>query len=135
MKTTKTTTEAITRADLEGTLQIHTGNRLFDEAIQQGKNERDLLYTLANYIMFNSVFGGGAANLTGEVAVRQYLFRDPEEPIALLADKSVDVAAFIFDAVIDEFGERTTAQRYTHRSLAQQMYKTVGNQCNLLFWP
>ena len=37
----------------------------------------------ARYIQFNSAFGPGLANLAGEIAARQGLFRDPDEPVRI----------------------------------------------------
>jgi len=81
---------------------------------------------LGRYIQFNSTFGGGVANLAGEIAVRQDLFRDREEPVQILADRSVEVAADIFFAAVDEFDDRATNQRDTHRTLAQATLKATG---------
>lgn len=90
-------------------------------------SERDLLRTLARYIHFNSIFGSGASNLAAEIAARQDLFRDSEEVIDLIADRSVEVAADIFFAAIDEFGGHTTTRRKTHRSLAQATLKATAS--------
>ena len=67
--------------------------------------------SLANYIAFNGIFGAGVASLAGSLGIRQDLFRDPEEPIASLADRSMDVAADILYACIDEFDDSSTPTR------------------------
>jgi hypothetical protein len=54
------------------------------------------------------------------------LFCDPTEPVALLADRSAEVAAEIFSAAVDEFGAGGDARRNTHRTLAQATLKGLG---------
>ena len=121
--------ERLQKSDLEPILGVHTGNRTFARCFQNTAGNEDLLRLLGRYIHFNSVFGGGVANLAGEIAVRQNLFRDPEETVEILADRSADVAADIFFAAVDEFDDRSTPQRDTHRTLAQATLKATGH-----FW-
>lgn len=66
------------------------------------------------------------ANLAGEIAVRPNLFLDPDEPIRNLADRATHVAADIFYACIDEFYDRSTPRRDTHRTFAQATLKGLG---------
>jgi hypothetical protein len=66
------------------------------------------------------------ANLAGEIAARQELFRDPEEPVRLLADRAAEVAADFFYAAVDEFDDRLTPWRDTHRTLAQATLKATA---------
>src|ERR1700730_13705468 len=114
-------------ADVEPILQEHKGNRLFASALEQTIGNDQLLRLLSRYIFFNSVFGSGVANLAGEIASRQDLFRDADETIDIAADRSVEVAAEIFFAAIDEFGGNSSIRRSTHRSLAQATLKAVGS--------
>ena len=81
---------------------------------------------LGRYVQFNSAFGPGLANLAGEIAARQGLFRDPDEPVRILADRASEVAADFFYAAVDEFDDRATAWRDTHRTLAQATVKGMG---------
>lgn len=120
------TAEHLQKRDLEPILAAHTGNRTFALCFQRAESGEDLLRLLGRYIHFNSVFGGGVANLAGEIAVRQDLFRDPDEAVTHLADRSADVAADIFFAAVDEFDDRSTPQRDTHRTLAQATLKATG---------
>jgi hypothetical protein len=117
----------IERADLDHILkQQSVGGGLFG-ALDRIRTPEDLLRVLACYIQFNSTFGGGVANLAGEIAIRQDLFRDPDEIVALLADRSGEVASDVFFAAIDEFDDRGTAHRDTHRSLAQATLKAAAS--------
>jgi hypothetical protein len=118
--------ESMQKSDLEPILATHPGNRALAQALEKIGGGEQLLRALGRYIQFNSVFGGGVANLAGEIAVRQDLFRDPEEVVQILADRSVEVAADIFFAAVDEFDDRATNQRDTHRTLAQATLKAVG---------
>src|ERR1700759_551030 len=103
--------DRIQRNDIEAILATHTGNRTLEQTLRHIEGAVELLRVLGRYVLFNSVFGGGVANLAGEVAVRQDVFRDPEEPAMLMADRSVEVAAGVFYAAIDEFGDLSMGQR------------------------
>jgi hypothetical protein len=117
------------RSDLEQVLADHSGSSTFEHALGRIKNGQDLLSTLSCYIYFNSIFGSGVANLAGEIGAQQSLFRDPDEPMEIAADRSVEVAARIFFAAVDEFGVGggTATGRSTHRTLAQATLKATGS--------
>ena len=74
----------------------------------------------------NAAFGAGLANLAGEIAARPTLFLDADEPVRILADRAADVAADFFYAAVDEFDDRLTPWRDTHRTLAQATLKGLG---------
>ena len=112
--------------DLEPILASHVGNITFKQCLEAISSDSQFVRVLGSYIQFNSVFGGGVANLAGEIAVCQELFRDSNEPVALLADRSVEVAADVFFAAVDEFDDRSTPYRDTHRTLAQATLKGAG---------
>lgn len=78
-----------------------------------------LLRFLVRYASWNGFFGSGVASLAGKIGRSRGLFRDADEPLVALADRSVLVASFIFDAARDEFDDSATAHRDTHRDLAQ----------------
>ena len=118
------TCETIDRSDLEPVLASHSGNSIFKQALGRITTGGNLLSTLSCYIYFNSVFGSGVANLAGEIGSRQHLFREPDELVEIAADRSVEVAARIFFAAIDEFGG--ASHRSTHRTLAQATLKGIG---------
>ena len=114
--------------DLEPVLEHHRGNAMFAEALQEAGSPEDLVLLLGRYIQFNSVFGGAVANFAGAVAVRHDLFRDPQDPVAALADRSAEIASTIFYAAIDEFGDPTKVHRVTHRTMAQATLRAAA-QC------
>ena len=118
--------ENIEPSDLAPILDAHRGIDAFAESLRRITGGEQLLRALGRYIQFNSVFGSGVANLSGEIAARQDLFRDSSEVAQLVADRSVDVAAEIFSAAIDEFGGHAAARRCTHRALAQATLKAAG---------
>lgn len=122
-----TITESIQKLDLEPILATHSGTRSFARVLQHIASGDELLRALGRYTYFNSVFGSGVANLAGELAARQDLFRDPEEALEIIADRSVEVAADIFFSAIDEFGGHGRIRRTTHRVLAQATLKAAGN--------
>ncbi len=84
-----------------------------------------LLTFLAHYASWNGYFGAGVATLAGKIGRTRSLFRDPDEPIDALADRSVFVGSFFFDAARDEFDDGSTGHRDTHRCLAQAMVAGV----------
>lgn len=116
----------IDQDDLAAILSAHPGSRIFRESLAAIEDPQELVWALARYVQFNSVFGGGVANLAGEIASRHDLFRDAGEEVDLIADRSVEVAAQIFFAAIDEFGDRDKGQRGNHRALAQATLKGVA---------
>src|SRR5437868_5145275 len=77
---------SIQKSDLEPILATHPGNRALAKALQRISTGDELLRALGRYIHFNSAFGGGVANLAGEIAVRQELFRDRDEAVQIIAD-------------------------------------------------
>lgn len=117
----------ITREDLAAPLEAHRGHEHLRAAFEQvAIDPARLLSVLARYVQFNSAFGAGVANLAGEVAARQGLFQDRAEPLRLAADRAAEVAADFFYAAIDEFDDRATPWRDTHRTLAQATLKGAG---------
>lgn len=119
--------QPITREDLAPVLRDHDGHARLRAAFEHAAAEPTrLLSVFGRYIQFNSAFGAGVANLAGEIAARQGLFRDPDEPVKLLADRASVVAADFFFAAIDEFDDRLTTWRDTHRTLAQAALKGMG---------
>jgi hypothetical protein len=95
-------------------------------AFQGAGEPAAFLCVLARYVQFNSAFGPGLSNLAGEIAARQGLFRDEAEPVRILADRAAEVGADFFYAAIDEFDDRATTWRDTHRTLAQATVKGAG---------
>jgi len=116
----------ITRPDLEPVLATHRGTEALRRAVEGAESPGALLSVVGRYVQFNSAFGPGLANLAGEIAARRDLFRDPDEPLAMVADRAAEVAADFFYAAVDEFDDRLTPWRDTHRTLAQATLKAMG---------
>jgi hypothetical protein len=116
----------ITQDDLSPVLAVHHGAEALRIAIEGAATPPHLLSVMARYIQFNSAFGPGLANLAGEIAARQGLFQDRDEPVRILADRAAEVAADFFYAAVDEFDDRATPWRDTHRTLAQATLKGMG---------
>jgi hypothetical protein len=116
----------ITRQDLEPVLATHRGTEALRRAVEGAESPGALLSVVGRYVQFNSAFGPGLANLAGEIAARRDLFRDPDEPLAVVADRAAEVAADFFYAAVDEFDDRLTPWRDTHRTLAQATLKAMG---------
>ena len=118
---------AISRDDLKPVLDGHRGSQALRQAFEAACDQPKLLLNvLCRYIQFNGAFGPGLANLAGEIAARQLLFRDEAEPVKLIADRAALVAADFFHAAVDEFDDRATPWRDTHRTLAQACLKGMG---------
>jgi hypothetical protein len=116
----------IARQDLEPVLAAHRGTEALREAVEGAASPGALLSVVGRYVQFNSAFGPGLANLAGEIAARQGLFRDRDEPLRLVADRAAEVASDFFYAAVDEFDDRLTPWRDTHRTLAQATLKAMG---------
>lgn len=116
----------IGREDILPVLAAHRGSQMLRAAFEAGVEPAALLSVIGRYVQFNSAFGPGLANLAGEIAARQGLFRDPDEPVRILADRAAEVAADFFSAAVDEFDDRATPWRDTHRTLAQATVKGMG---------
>jgi hypothetical protein len=116
----------IGREDLAPVLDAHRGNAVLRAAFEGAAEPAAFLRTLGRYVQFNSAFGPGLSNLAGEIAARQGLFRDESEPVRILADRAAEVGSDFFYAAIDEFDDRATTWRDTHRTLAQATIKGAG---------
>jgi hypothetical protein len=116
----------IGREDLAPVLDAHRGNAVLRAAFEGAGEPAAFLRTLGRYVQFNSAFGPGLSNLAGEIAARQGLFRDETEPVTILADRAAEVGSDFFYAAIDEFDDRATTWRDTHRTLAQAKVKGAG---------
>src|SRR5688572_54929 len=121
---------AIAAPDLAPVLDAHRGEEALRAAVEAACAPASppgvLLSLLGRFIQFNSAFGAGLANLAGEIAARQSLFQDRDEPVRILADRASEVAADFFYAAVDEFDDRLTPWRDTHRTLAQATLKGLG---------
>jgi hypothetical protein len=118
---------AISKEDLRPTLEGHRGNDALRAAFLGAiPHPPALLNVLCRYIQFNGAFGPGLANLSGEIAARQELFRDVDEPVRLISDRAAFVASDFFHAAVDEYDDRATPWRDTHRTLAQACLKGMG---------
>lgn len=115
------------KGDLEPIIAAQAGNRAFRRNLERAVGDpRLLLKALGRYIQFNATFGGGVANLAGELAAQRTMFVDTAEPIRAIQDRSVEVASKIFSAAVDEFSDRGTGGRYSHRRLAQQTLRAAA---------
>ncbi len=116
----------ITRAELETLCSFAEAERGVERALALASTKPELLVRfLGRYAAWNGWFGSGVAALAGKIGRSRALFIDPDEPIVDLADRSVLVGSYFFDAARDEFDDRDTAHRDTHRCLAQAMLKGV----------
>lgn len=107
-------------------LEGHSGSQALRAAFEGAREPEAFLCVLGRYVQFNSAFGPGLANLAGEIAARPGLFRDEAEPVRILADRAAEVGSDFFYAAIDEFDDRATTWRDTHRTLAQATVKGAG---------
>ena len=100
----KTQDSIFGRADTESIIQRHKGNNAFLEHLSIA-DDTLLTKIIGRYICFNAVFGGGVANLAGEITEKRSVFEDSSEKIKSIRDRSSIVAADVFFAAIDEFGD------------------------------
>lgn len=114
----------ISRGELETLVNFSAHERMVHEAITGALADTlQRLRFLGRYTSWNGLFGSGVAALAGKIGRSRRLFLDPEEPIEALADRSVYVGSFFFDAARDEFDDHESVHRDTHRCLAQATLK------------
>lgn len=113
--------DIITLHDLHQLADFKAAQHSVSTALTEaGKNGAiGLVRFFANYTSWNGFFGSGVASLAGKIGRSRTIFVDQDVPEKLLSDRSVFVASFFFDAARDEFDDRDTAHRDTHRCLAQ----------------
>lgn len=73
---------------------------------------------IARYAGWNGVFGSAVAGLSSKIGRSRSLFHEAGYPRPL-SDRSVLLASWFFDAARDEFDDRDTPYRDSHRCLAQ----------------
>ncbi|MEN8260010.1 MAG: hypothetical protein ABFS02_05395, partial [Pseudomonadota bacterium] len=84
-----------------------------------------LIKFMARYTAWNALFGSGVASLAGKIGRCRGVFLSPARSIRAIADRSIYVASFFFDAARDEFDDRATLHRDTHRCLAQSTLQGI----------
>lgn len=97
-------------------------NFYIENVVRSGLYENVIRF-VHHYTTWNGYFGSGVASLAGKIGRSRHVFLDSNEPLEALADRSVLVASFFFDAARDEFDDRDTEHRDTHRCLAQAFLK------------
>lgn len=111
----------ITQEDLKELADFELAQSRVKNALNHAGNEGavGLLRFFARYTSWNGFFGSGVASLSGKIGRSRTTFVDQTIAERLLNDRSVFVASFFFDAARDEFDDRDTEHRDTHRCLAQ----------------
>jgi hypothetical protein len=123
-------TTTIARSELETLTNFAEAERAVLAAVEEAVREpARLVRFLGRYAAWNGWFGSGVAALAGKIGRSRALFLDPREPVHDLADRSVLVGSYFFDAARDEFDDRDTAHRDTHRCLAQALLKGTLAHC------
>ena len=118
-------TTTILQTQLQLLAEEHNSSSLLKNAFGYIQTEMDLIRFVHRYVVFNGYFAGGVSNLAGEFHIRQDLFRDPTETFTELSDKSSEIASHIYAAAEDEYLDRDTHQRITHRELAKVFFREV----------
>jgi hypothetical protein len=119
-------------ADKFITVLEHSGSKHFLESIlTQIASNVQLINFLHRYSVFNGDFAGGVASLAGAFHVRRDLFRDSAEKLIHCADRSSEIASYIFFAAEDEYADRYTSRRVTHRQLGQILLKETALYFNV----
>lgn len=114
----------ITRKELESLVSFSQQEALVVNALNTAfADPIGRVRFLGRYTSWNGFFGSGVATLAGKIGRSRGLFLDPAQPVHALADRAVFVASFFFDAARDEFDDRDTVHRDTHRCLAQSTLK------------
>ncbi|MFT5585486.1 MAG: hypothetical protein ACI9VR_003078 [Cognaticolwellia sp.] len=110
----------ITLSDLQAAHDFSISHAHVEKALGTAmRSHISLLRFVGRYTSWNGFFGSGVATLAGKIGRSRGAFLDPEQPVTALADRSVFVGSFFFDAARDEFDDSSTEHRDTHRCLAQ----------------
>ncbi len=110
----------ITLSDLQAAHDFSASHAAVEKALGTSmRSHISLLRFVGRYTSWNGFFGSGVATLAGKIGRSRGAFLDPAQPITALADRSVFVGSFFFDAARDEFDDSSTEHRDTHRCLAQ----------------
>lgn len=111
----------IKQESLQQLVDFDAARTCVKSALEQAGREGavGLMRFFARYTSWNGFFGSGVASLAGKIGRSRAMFVDPACAETLLGDRSVFVASFFFDAARDEFDDRDTVHRDTHRCLAQ----------------
>lgn len=116
----------ITQSELVALHDYKAGASGIKSALAQACESPEQLITfIARYTTWNALFGSGVASLAGKIGRSRGVFLSPHRSIAAVADRSVYVASFFFDAARDEFDDRATLHRDTHRCLAQSALQGI----------
>ncbi|UXI68638.1 hypothetical protein [Tahibacter amnicola] len=114
----------VSRGELESLVNFSAQERLVRDSLAAALAEPlSRLRFLGRYTSWNGFFGSGVAALAGKIGRSRRLFLDPDQPVRAVADRSVYVASFFFDAARDEFDDHDSVHRDTHRCLAQATLK------------
>lgn len=119
------TSVEVSREEIESLYNPEAVMAPVHEALRAAFNQphKHLIRFLSRYANLNAWFGSGVASLAGKIGRSRSVFVDPNEPILDFADRSVLVGSYFFDAARDEFDDRDTEHRDTHRCLAQACIK------------
>jgi hypothetical protein len=116
----------ITREEVESLMDLKAAMTPVHESLEVAcKDRAQLARFISRYASLNGWFGSSVACLAGKIGRCRTMFLDPSETILDLADRSVLVGSYFFDAARDEFDDRDTPYRDTHRCLAQAMLKGI----------
>lgn len=120
------------KEDILDTLAAHGSRQYVGAVIAQIQNPEELLCFVERFTVFNSVFAGGVAGLAGAFHTHKGLFIDSTEPIAACADRNAEIASYIYAAAEDEYLDKSTNIRVTHRALAQVFLKEMAHVFDLI---
>lgn len=114
---------AITKADLDAASPLIVAQAQAERVVDAlGDNPSAWMRFLSRYTTWNRCFGSAVAMLAGRIGGARSGFVDDGD-LPLLNDRSILVGSFFFDAARDEFNDRDTKHRDTHRCLAQALVK------------
>lgn len=117
----------ITRADLESRHDFAASRAAVEAALGRAmQDDERLLRFLGQYVAWNGWFGISVAGMAGKIGRLRFTLRERSEPVHACADRAMHVASFFFDAARDEFDDRDTTHRDTHRTLAQSVLKAAA---------
>lgn len=118
-------------AEIHKILETSGSKRFLEAILATVAVETELVRFMHRYTVFNGNFAGGVASLAGAFHIRQDLFRDPAVMPRHCSDRSADIASYIYFAAEDEYADRFTGSRITHRGLAQALLSETISFCKV----
>ncbi|WP_440101124.1 hypothetical protein [Streptosporangium sp. H16] len=107
------------REAIAKSVDFEKSERLVIRRLESLQNPADLVNFVHKYTVFNGCFAGGVAGLAGRIHMMDSVFRHSGTAISACSGVASVIASHVFFAAEDEYSDRDTEARITHRQLGQ----------------